>query len=181
MIILKNISKYADNVVNAAGKVTDNIASAASQLKGRPLFETRRAKLAAKTAAEQAFFKGVKEVGVKGAIQGGPQYMSNVAKRTAGVALRPYKRVDPSWGNFFTGHELKGGVDKALAAGALAFGVGAGIKEAVFDDPKNSVPAEYAGTLPGLSYDAVPNAAGGRRDLGATGDLVFGLHNQRRG
>ena len=36
--------------------------------------------------------------------------------------------------------------------------------------------AEDLGSISTMSYDAVGNVNNGRRDLGATGDLVFGLH-----
>lgn len=36
--------------------------------------------------------------------------------------------------------------------------------------------AEDLGALSTMSYDAVGSVYGGRRDLGATGELVFGLH-----
>lgn len=145
----------------------------------RPLFNVRRQKLAAKTAAESKFLQGVKDVGVKGTLKGGPAYMSSIGKTAAKIALNPVERIDPDWSNMFVGHRMKPGMDKAIGIGAIAVGAGIGYLSGKTQEPETW--QEDVGNLPILSYDAVPNAIGGRRDLGATGDLVFGLHNQRRG
>lgn len=69
----------------------------------------------------------------------------------------------------------------AIVAGVAAWGIGAG--RANYQRDTLTRNAEYVGNLPSMDYDAVPNVdqATGRRDFGATGDLVFGLNNSRRG
>lgn len=84
--------------------------------------------------------------------------------------------------NGFTGVGLT-----KLGAGLLGVGLIAGnMAKSAYDGYKNDKAmlrpqAEDIGYLSTMSMDAVGNVRGGRRDLGATGDLVFGLHaaNQR--
>ena len=168
---------FKDAVSSPAASSIKNTVKDASKHK---LFDNRRSKLIAQTVAEKKFVSDIKDVGVKRTLQGGSQYMSSVGKTAAKTALRPTRIVDPNVGNLFTGHELKSGVDKTLALGAFGFGVGLGVVQSHKDGNQSPI-EESIGNLPGLSYDAVSNASGGRNELGATGDLVFGLHSQRKG
>jgi hypothetical protein len=74
-------------------------------------------------------------------------------------------------------------------AGIAAWGIGAGVisgREQVMQQN-----AEYVGNVPSMDYDGSPNvdtktgkpvfSTSGARNFGATGDLVFGLNNSRRG
>ena len=90
----------------------------------------------------------------------------------------------PGWNNFFTGVQLKKGTDVGLALGATAIGAGIGVKEGTFDQTQEGIiaRAEQAGDMPrmggdGLGYGMAPP----QRNLGASGDIVFGLHNTRKG
>lgn len=103
--------------------------------------------------------------------------------KSAGKTIPGVNWVKPSWDNLFIGAELKGTTDLAIAgvaalgiAGAAALGHGKSKARGFADTTQTN----DSGSLPGMSYDAVANSTGGRRDLGATGDLVFGLHNSRR-
>jgi hypothetical protein len=86
---------------------------------------------------------------------------------------------------------MKRGLSAGLTLGALAFGAGmsylynsstTGLIMTEREQRKQyAAKAEDVGMISRLSYDAVANAAGGTRDLGATGELVFGLNAARRG
>lgn len=92
--------------------------------------------------------------------------------------------VTPDWNNFFTGVQLKKGADRALAGGAIAIGAGIGIKEGTFDQTREGIiaGAQQAGNIPRMSADGIGyGIAPPQRNLGAEGDLVFGLHNSRKG
>lgn len=103
-----------------------------------------------------------------------------------GKTIPGFNYVRPHVSNFFTGLEMKNNVSKSLMAGIVAWGVGSVIVNAVIDNEigytKKQLTnnAEDVGFLPGMSGDAVGNSYYGRKDLGAVGDLVFGLHNARR-
>ena len=69
-----------------------------------------------------------------------------------------------------------------MVVGGLLLGGLMSMKENYINTPRNSNVVNY-GNLPMLSYDAVPNRSRltGSRDLGATGEIVFGLNSARRG
>ena len=99
--------------------------------------------------------------------------------------LPGFNNVIPDATNVYTGLEITKGLSTTLKVGALAWGVGSQIIPAAID-PKGSRAAaqrntEDVGYLPGMSSDGVGNAGSGKRNLGATGDIVFGMHNARKG
>ncbi len=69
----------------------------------------------------------------------------------------------------------------ALAVGGVAaWGIAAGSVNGRTSALQQN--AEYAGNMPQMDYDAVPNVdrMTGKRDFGATGDLVFGLNKANK-
>lgn len=112
------------------------------------------------------------------------KYLDKMAGQ--GKTILPgFKTVIPDVNNFYTGLEMKPGLNAALTIGALAWGVGSKIVPALMDPNGSRAAAtkntEDVGSLPGMAGDAVGNVNSGRRDLGATGDIVFGMHNARKG
>lgn len=79
------------------------------------------------------------------------------------------------------GKELTTFSKLAVVGGVAAWGVAAGTitgrRKTLTDN------AEYVGNVGAMDYDAVANVdrKTGQRNFGATGDLVFGLNNSRRG
>lgn len=69
-----------------------------------------------------------------------------------------------------------------ITLGAVAWGVGTG-KYVEGRQKTLAENAEYVGNVSSMAYDGVPNVdrTTGKRDFGATGNLVFGLNNSRRG
>lgn len=88
-------------------------------------------------------------------------------------------RVTPTADNFGLGLRLNKGATVA-GIGALAVGTALSLAIGQADSKAKGIRgrAEEVGSLPGMSYDAIGS---GSRDLGATGDLVFGLNKMRRG
>lgn len=157
--------------VEAAKKVAAEVKSTT-----KTLFNNRADKLNRKVALQNAKDTSPlnRKLGVKNPLQ-------QPGRDFATSHFRPYNTVEPSLTNAFTGYEMKAGVDTALAGGVMAFAAGtAAVRGAYMDDNKPTRAPEQVGSMQGLSYDGVANTANGRRDLGATGDLVFGLHNSRR-
>lgn len=92
------------------------------------------------------------------------------------------KYVAPGPENAFLGVRMSKPAIGLAIAGIAGASIISGIRGTA--DPiqrKYQPQPEYAGKISGLSYDAVGNIDNGSRTLGATGDLVFGLHNMRRG
>lgn len=99
--------------------------------------------------------------------------MSNVSKYLAGGLV---KKVDKNLFNGFTGLKTTG------FATAAAFGAAGIWGKATYEPAKDkklmeSVQADYIGQAPVQNYDGVGNAP----TLGASGSMVFGLHNSRKG
>lgn len=83
--------------------------------------------------------------------------------------------------NGFTGVGLTKLGAGLLGAGLLLGNAGKAAYEGYKRDKAMLRPqAEDIGYLSTMSMDAVGNVRGGRRDLGATGELVFGLHASDR-
>lgn len=184
---MKNISPFLRKAMQQIGEVgsksIDNIKAvdpkeAAAFVKsfskeGRDkLLSSREATLKRKIASRSAEKVSLNETG---------NGVQRAARRIVNARPHPFNVVQPSVTNAFTGYEVKPGLDNVLATGAMAFGVGVAAVQANTIDTRAPVRSDQAGSLQGLSYDAVANTSAGRRDLGATGELVFGLHNQRRG
>lgn len=90
----------------------------------------------------------------------------------------------PGWNNFFSGVELNRRVDAGLAVGAIGLGAAIGAKEGTFDQSREGIiaGAQQAGNIPRMSADGIGyGMAPPQRNLGASGDIVFGLHNSRKG
>jgi hypothetical protein len=169
----KNLVKSVKS--SSIGSNVDAAKDAVRSARSYKLFQNRADNLNRRVAMDNAKDISLnRSFGVRNAFD-------QVGKDFATAHFRPYNRVEPSLSNAFTGYEVKSGVDAALAGGAMAFAVGtAAVRGAHMDDNTPTRMPEQAGSMPGLSYDGVANTSNGRRDLGATGDLVFGLHNSRR-
>jgi hypothetical protein len=88
-----------------------------------------------------------------------------------------FKRATPDATNLFTGHRLRKGWTAALIVGAAAVSLGkSGVDYA--QQGRNSMSKTDVGEMESLSYDTNMT---GRKDLGATGDIVFGMHRGRKG
>ncbi len=101
-------------------------------------------------------------------------YLAGATKR--GIKVPGFDFVKPDWSNAFSGMQTKKGVGIALTAGILG-GLYAKEKHNVYKQRPAVTNTEEVGQLGRLSYDWV----GPERDLGATGDLVLGMHQGRRG
>jgi hypothetical protein len=111
--------------------------------------------------------------------------MGDLSKRYSKVAKPIVEKVpglkwvgqDPT--NFFTGFRLTKPAAAIAVTGIL--GTAAAKTGIAYKDAKTqsvtTANAQDQGIMPSMAYEQT----GGRRDLGATGDLVFGLHNMRRG
>lgn len=195
-----DLDTIAKNTKNTVKKGINDIKISNAVNKSVPkhqLFQTRIDNVSAKIASEKATMRDVRSFigndikggvikditsdGIGEAYRARMAYASTTGKDAAKIALRPYKRVEPSIKNAYTGYRIKPGVETGLAMGVVAFGAGIGAVKGGVMYRRKYPQSEQAGTLPGLSYDGVPNATDGRRDLGATGELVFGLHNARKG
>lgn len=100
-----------------------------------------------------------------------------------GIKTPFMKYVQPEASNFYTGHELKMGWEVAVAGAAVAYGIGSALaRKGTGEDDRSTLErrAVDVGGLPGTNADAIGHASGGSRNLGASGDLVFGLNNMRR-
>jgi len=101
------------------------------------------------------------------------KYAKPFAQSTPGL-----KWVGQTGHNFFTGIRTTKGANAAAIAGLSLYSMGASAKAA--SDYKNiakDTNQQQVGILPAMHY-AQPTTG---RDLGASGDIVFGLNNMRRG
>ena len=105
-----------------------------------------------------------------------------------------YKKTDRHFFNGYTGVKAGWGTNvmsgAALVGGAAWFGSGMTsndpevikqrenrLEPAITTARRKSVQADYVGSAPVFQADGVANAP----SLGATGSMVFGLHNMRKG
>lgn len=116
------------------------------------------------------------------------QSLTKFAK--AGVKLPGMEYRKPSLKNYGTGLQMSSGWNNALGIGALGLGIVAGAmsrgsvgnaKHGYTSREELRRKAVDVGPMPMMGGDAVGNVANGKRDLGASGDIVFGLSNSRRG
>lgn len=92
------------------------------------------------------------------------------------------KAVEPGVENMFTGLKPTKAAAALAVTGLLAYGAVKTAWDTTVERKQRVMSkAEDVGTLPSLGYDAVGNVSGGKRDLGATGDMVFGMYNARKG
>lgn len=83
--------------------------------------------------------------------------------------------------NMYSGLRSTGGANALILAGTLvAAGIGAAKGFSAGNKQFTSAP-EDMGYSSRMSSDAIGSVSGGSRDLGATGDLVFGLNNTKKG
>jgi hypothetical protein len=87
------------------------------------------------------------------------------------------KKVDPSLKNFYTGREMRKGSGWALSAGAVGVGYAAYAVSTTAPKPGT---VSYGGTAPIMDADGVSNTTNAPT-LNASGNMVFGLHNARKG
>ncbi len=90
------------------------------------------------------------------------------------------KSVKPGLSNFGTGLSATAFTAGIVFGGAaMVGGIQSGVQYA--KNQRNLGPTQYMGNIPEIYYDATPQAdrVTGDKTLGATGDLVFGLHNAR--
>lgn len=103
------------------------------------------------------------------------------APKNKGVPFLKYAGK-PELSNMFTGVKPTILAKGLAIGGALAYGFASGaINVMNRGEQAARANAQDVGSAGFMSYDAVGNVSGGRRDLGATGDLVFALHKNRRG
>jgi hypothetical protein len=100
----------------------------------------------------------------------------------AGRKFMGFKPVEPGLTNAYIGLKPTKPLMAAVAIGAAVYAAaGSAWNGSVDKSQMLRSKGQDVGNLSAMSYDAVGNVSAGRRDLGATGDLVFGLHNMRRG
>lgn len=111
--------------------------------------------------------------------------LSDIGKKYSKVA-EPIVRSIPGlkWtgqeaSNFWTGFRVTKPA-AALGVSALAmYSAGQGVKAHADNNKANLMAnSQNVGLLPATQYEGTN---GGRNNLGATGDIVFGLNNKRRG
>lgn len=92
------------------------------------------------------------------------------------------KEVRKSVNNLYLGFEMKKGYQAALAGVLIAGSAGSQIRQEVGDLAQNKnalVNTEYTGDLGRTQADMIGGVNQGRRDLGATGDIVLALNKRR--
>lgn len=106
--------------------------------------------------------------------------LSRIAKGKKGP-FPGMKYVAADSRNMYSGLRTTGGANALILAGTLvAAGIGAARGGIEGNKQFRSAP-EDMGYSSRMSSDAVGSVSKGNRDLGATGDLVFGLNNTRKG
>lgn len=85
--------------------------------------------------------------------------------------------------NLYTGKRLNPGVMGTLAGGYLVSKAGVETTKDTLFGEMDLATRNYIGSGPAdiMNYDGVDRRSSTPKDLNATGDIVFGLHNQRRG
>lgn len=100
-----------------------------------------------------------------------------------GAAKRANNRgVAKSVNNLYLGFRMKGGYQAALGAVLIAGAAGSQVRQEVGDlaqDKRALVNTEYTGDLGRTQADMIGGVNQGRRDLGATGDIVLALNKRR--
>jgi hypothetical protein len=98
----------------------------------------------------------------------------------AGIARTAVKKADKTIINPL-GKKVTALGSAGIVAGTVAWGIGTGKIEGRQKTLSDN--AEYVGNVGTMDYDGVANVdrKTGQRNFGATGDLVFGLNNSRRG
>jgi hypothetical protein len=103
----------------------------------------------------------------------------NGAVRTSKLASRAaFNKVDKSVFNGYTGLKT-GAFTTAGAFGVAGLWGSATYEPTLAKKGMEAVPTEYVGQAPVQNYDGVGN--GTAPTLGASGNMVFGLHNSRKG
>lgn len=134
-----------------------------------------------------AYLTGTATIGLAKAT---PKILAGVGSVTAGayqearsVVHTLTKPVPRTWDNLFTGRELYPSVSSGLQLGALALGVGLGLKRANDQISLGSIEIPEEEQLPeAMSYDGVTYRTPTRMgDMGGTGDLVHAMHANRHG
>jgi hypothetical protein len=88
------------------------------------------------------------------------------------------KKVDPKFTNFYTGHEISGFGKVALPVAGAAVGYGLFVNNTAFGPKPGTV--SYGGEPALMSGDGISNTTKAPT-LNASGNMVFGLHNARKG
>lgn len=93
------------------------------------------------------------------------------------VGKQLFKKEDKTFWNGYTGLKETGALKTAAWVGTVGWGIGSvGYRQNTLD--KSQTNMTYANEPDALTYDYVSSSSS---SLGATGSLVFGLHNGRRG
>lgn len=113
---------------------------------------------------------------------GWEKYLGRMAQEGKNIAPG-IGMVKPHTSNLYTGLEMKRGLAVGLTAGLVAWGVGSAYFDGKVNQGRDAAlrNTEDVGSLNRMGADAVGNVSGGKRNLGATGDMVFGMHNSRKG
>jgi hypothetical protein len=88
------------------------------------------------------------------------------------------KKTDPSLMNFYTGRDLSAFSKVAMPVAGAAVGYGMFVKNTAFAPKPGTV--SYGSEAPVFAADGVSNTTNAPT-LNATGNMVFGLHNARKG
>lgn len=103
----------------------------------------------------------------------------NGAVRTSKVASRvAFNKTDKNFFNGYTGLKTSGIATVGAFGAAYAWGKTT-YEPALARKSMESVQTDYVGQAPVQNYDGVGN--GTAPTLGASGNMVFGLHNSRKG
>ena len=94
------------------------------------------------------------------------------------------KKTDPAFHNLWTGYRESGTAATVAGAGAIGFAGYQTVKGTYLAPKMGEV--SYGGVPPIMNADGVSTAnqaptGAGAPTLGATGNMVFGLHNARKG
>ena len=94
------------------------------------------------------------------------------------LAKKGFTKTDQAFWNGYTGYQENALGVAAFSAGAGLYAAGSSAMKIKREDKIGEV--SYTGTAPNLSYDGVGSRSQAPT-LGASGSLVFGLNNMRRG
>lgn len=94
------------------------------------------------------------------------------------------KMIQKSTNNLFMGVRMRKGAQAILGAGVVAGVAGkealSEVRREAYNDPY-SAEMTQAGEMPRASGDMIGSVQNGKRDLGATGDIVLALNKRRHG
>ena len=185
--IREGIEKGLFSGVSKVGKQFSNFASGAKEAAASASAKRATEAAAARTTRWTSTFgkKGAENVTglfdtiakpVKRAMPGSADDLTGAAKKAQ------EKMIRKSTNNLFLGFRLNKPTQALIGAGIVTgLAINEGIKEvksATYGNPYAGA-MESAGDMPRMSGDMIGGVSNGRRDLGATGDLVLSLNRRR--